>query len=163
MDKIKTLIDKQSTKEFVHGTYVFSWVNLAVSLAMVALFVTFGIINNDWSSALNIILLVMAIIIFILAIIMIVSLVLSVKRTGEQKREVVYDFQDEEVAFEIFCDDQLVESGRVSYQDFMSYKETKNFVYLKLNNSTWFFVKKVDGLVDFIENKGLIRIRSIGK
>ena len=155
MEQIKTIINKNSTKEFIHGMFIFALFSLIVGLAMLGLYITFGVINNSWFDVLQIILLIIAILILFFGGFVIFRYFASLKKMDGYQSIIIYDFLDDYVSFDIYRNEEVVESGKVYYQDFLDYKETKSFIYLRLKNNTWLAIKKEEGLLDFIINKGI--------
>ena len=157
MEKIITNIDKSSTKEFIQGTFLFSWVAFAFSFVLIGLYITFGIINNSWSEFLQIVLVVLGGLLLILSILIIFNYLNALKKVEDFKRTIVYDFLDEYIAFDIYREQEVIENGKVYYVDLIDYKVTKNYVFLRLKNNTWLAIKKEEGLIDFITSKGIVK------
>ena len=163
MEKITTIIDGNSSKEFVKGTYILDYVALGVGSLCVILYIIFGIAGDgkNWLSGLQIILLTVGVLLIVLALVLLHSLNKAIRRGNEFKRSITYDFQDEYLVYEISRNGEAIESGKLPYSDFTEYKETKNYVYVGLKNNTWFIVDKVDGLIDFLSSKGLTKFKAI--
>lgn len=68
MKQIKTLIDKNSTREFIQGNFNFALFALGFALVMVALYVIFGVINHSWLETMQIVLLVLAGVLIVLSL-----------------------------------------------------------------------------------------------
>lgn len=161
MEKLTTIIDKNATKELIQSTFVLSIVALITGILMIGIYVFFGFLNNSWLDPLQIIIVVLAVILLVLALVIILSYVGSLSKMKNYVRKIVYDFKDDEIVFEIYKDEELVEQGKVYYQDLLEYKETKNFVFIRLSNNTWLTFKKVNGLVDFFASKGLTKYKTV--
>ena len=161
MEKLTTIINKNTTKELIKNTFVLSIVALIVGLVMIGLYILFGALNNSWLEPLQIILVVLAVILLVLAVVIILSYVGSLSKMKNYVRKIVYDFQDEFILFDIYKDEELIEQGKVYYQDLIEYKETKNFIFIKLSNNTWLSFSKVDGLVEFFASKGLTKFKAV--
>ena len=84
---------------------------------------------------------------------------LAIKRARQFSREATYEFLDDVISYEVYRDEQLMESGKLPYQDFLDYRETKNYIFVRLRNNTYLAIDKVDGLSDFLKSKGLKRRR----
>ena len=160
MKDIKTLIDKKSAKEFIQGNLIFSFVSLGVSLAIIALYVIFGVINKSWLDTLQIVLIVLGGILLVLSIIMIVNYVASINKMDNLVRTIVYHFSDVEITFDIYREEKLVQSGKTLYNDLLEYKETKNYIYIRQRNNTWLILNKEDELIAFLNNKGIFKHKS---
>ena len=155
MEKISTVIDKNSTKEFIQGTFIFSWVALFTALSLIALYIVFGIINNSWGDLLQIVLVVLGGSLLVLSILVIRNYFNALAKMDNFKRTIVYEFLDDAISFTVNKEDEAIENGKVYYEDFISYKATKNYVYLRLKNNTWLAIKKEEGLISFITSKGI--------
>lgn len=155
MKQIKTIIDQNSTKEFIQGNFIFALASLGFALVIVALYVVFGIINHSWTDPVQIILLVLAAVLIVLSIIMIVAHLKAMNKMKGYVRTIIYDFLDDVISFEIYRDEEKIETGKIYYQDFLDYKVSKHYVYLRLRNNTWLAINKEEELISFIKNKGI--------
>ena len=157
MEKITTTIDGNSAKEFIKGTYILDYVALGVGALCVVLYVIFGIAGDgkNWLSGLQLILLTVGVLLIVLAIVLLNMLNKAIKKSNEFKRTITYDFSDEYLIYEVMRNEELIENGKLTYADLSKYKETKNYVYVGLKNNTWLAIDKVDGLIDFLNSKGL--------
>ena len=157
MEKITTTIDGNSAKEFIKGTYILDYVALGVGALCVVLYVIFGIAGDgkNWLSGLQLILLTVGVLLIVLAIVLLNMLSKAIKKSNEFKRTITYDFSDEYLVYEVMRNEELIENGKLAYTDLSKYKETKNYVYVGLKNNTWLAIDKVDGLIDFLNSKGL--------
>ena len=163
MKQIKTLIDSKSTKEFIQGNFIFSLVSFVVSLVIIALYIVFGILNKAWVDPIQIILVVLGAVLLVLSIIMVVAYINAINKMKNYVRTVVYDFLDDAISFDIYRDEEKVESGKIYYQDFLEYKESKNYVYLRLKNNTWLAINKEEELISFIQSKGIEKHKLLSK
>ena len=163
MKQIKTLIDSKSTKEFIQGNFIFSLVSFVVSLAIIALYIVFGVLNKSWVDPIQIILVVLGAVLLVLSIIMVVAYINAINKMKNYVRTVVYDFLDDAISFDIFRDEEKVESGKIYYQDFLEYKESKNYVYLRLKNNTWLAINKEEELISFLQSKGIEKHRLLSR
>ena len=157
MERIITTIDGNSAKEFIKGTYILDYVALGVGALCVVLYVIFGIAGDgkNWLSGLQLILLTVGVLLIVLAIVLLNMLNKAIKKSNEFKRTITYDFSDEYLIYEVMRNEELIENGKLTYADLSKYKETKNYVYVGLKNNTWLAIDKVDGLIDFLNSKGL--------
>ena len=159
--KITTVIDKKSTGEFIRGTFLFALLGLGLSILMIALYVIFGVLNNSWGDPLQIVLLILGAVLLLLSSVMVISYTSSMSKIKDYVRTVVYDFQDDSVSFEIFNGEERVEGGKATYLEIVSYKETKNYVYLRIITNVCLVVKKEEGLVEFLKDKGIAKHQAI--
>ena len=148
-------------RELMKNTLVLAIIALIVGSLMVGLYLLFGFLNNSWLEPLQIILVVLAIILLVLAGIIILSYLGSLSKMKNYVRKIVYEFKEEEIIFEIYKEDELVEQGKVSYQDLIEYKESKSHIFVKLSTNAWLSFSKVDGLLEFFTSKGLTKFKSI--
>ena len=160
MQKISTLIDRNSTKEFMHGTYIFAWISLIVALGIIGLYITFGVINNSWNEFLQIVLVVLGGVLLVLCILILFNYWNALKKMDGFKRTIIYEFLDDALCFEIYRENEVIENGKIYYQDFLDYKVSKNYVFLRLKNNTWLAIKKEESLVDFINSKGIAKYKA---
>ena len=163
MKQIKTPIDKESTKEFVQGNLYFAIVSLGVALAIIALYIVFGVINHSWLDPLQIVLVVLGGILLVLSIIMVVSYLNSINKMKDFHRTMIYNFSSDEITYDLYKEEEKVATGKASYIDVLGYKETKHFVYLRLRNNSWLVISKEEGLLDFIQSKGIEKHKFFSK
>ena len=163
MKQIKTPIDKVSTKEFVQGNFFFALVSLGVALAIIALYIVFGVINHSWTDPLQIVLVVLGGVLLVLSIIMVIGYLNSINKMKDFHRIIVYNFSDDEITYDIYKENQVMASGKAPYIDVLEYKESKHFVYLRLRNNTWLVISKEEGLLDFIQSKGIEKHKFFSK
>ena len=161
MDKITTIVDGNSSKEFVKGTYILDYVSISIGALCIVLYIVFGITGNNWLSGLQIILLTVGIMLVILSSILLATLNKAIKKGNEFKRTATYEFEEDYLIYEISRNDEVIENGRLPYSDFSMYRETEHYVYVGLKNNTWFVVNKVDGLTNFLASKGLTKFKAI--
>lgn len=161
MDKLTTIVDGESSREFVKGTFILDYVALGVGVFCILLYLIFGIGQRNWLVILNLILLIVGILLVILSIVLLVKLNNAIKKGNEFKRTVAYEFENEHLLYEVTRNDEVIENGKLPYTDLTSYKETENYVYVGLKNNTWFVMKKVYGLVRYLESKGLKSFKAI--
>ena len=155
MQRIKTIIDRKANQELLSATFCLGWLGFAISLLCVVLYFLFGIIFNDWLSPSLISCLAISVLILILSLIILFYLSNNLKQSSRYVREAIYDFLDDALLYEVYQNDEKIEEGKVRYCDLLDYKETKNYIYLRLRNNTFICVSKVDGLLDFIISKGI--------
>lgn len=163
MKQIKTPIDKESTKEFVQGNLYFAIVSLGVALAIIALYVVFGVINHSWLDPLQIVLVVLGGVLLVLSIIMVVGYLNSINKMKDFHRTIAYSFSDDEITYDIYKEEEKVASGKTSYIDVLEYKEAKHFVYLRLRNNTWLVISKEEELLEFLNSKGIEKRKFFSK
>ncbi len=161
MKEIKTLINEQSAKEFLKGNLIVSIVGIVVSFVIIALYVVFGITNHSWLDFLQIILVVLGATLLVISIIMIVNYLSSILKMKNFTRTVIYTFSDTAITYDIYRNDEKVESGRTIYNDLIEYRETKNYIYLRQRNNTWLILNKEQELLDFINTRGIPKFKSV--
>ena len=161
MDKLTTVVDGESSREFVKGTFILDYVALGVGIFCIILYLIFGIGQRDWLVILNLILLTVGILLVVLSIVLLAKLNTAIKKGNEFKRTVTYEFESEHLLYEVTRNEEVIESGKLPYTDLTSYKETENYVYVGLKNNTWFVMKKVEGLVQFLESRGLKSFKAV--
>ena len=162
MDKITTIIDGNSSKEFVKGTFILDYVALGIGGLCILLYIIFGFAgHNNWLSGLQLILLSVGILLIVLAIALLSTLNKAIKKGDEFKRTITYEFEVDYLIYEVSRNEEIIENGKLPYTDFTEYKETENYVYVGLKNNTWFAIKKVDGLVAYLQSKGLTKFKAV--
>ena len=157
MERIITKIDGASSKEFVKGTYILDYVALVVGVICIALYVFFGIKDANWLSGLQILTIGSGLLLVILAIVLLASLNKAIKKADEFARTIAYEFEDEHLIYAVYRNEEIIENGKLPYSDLTRYKESKNYVFVGLNNNTWFAMNKVEGLTSFLESKGIYK------
>ena len=161
MEKIKTIIDRKANKEILGTTFALTWLCFAFSLLCVVLYFLFSILFNNWLDPISISSLVIGIIILVFAVVVLFYLSNNLKKSTHYVREAIYDFTDDALLYEVHQNGEKIEEGKVYYCDLLDYKETKNYIYLRLRNNTFICVSKVDGLLDFIISKGISKFKMI--
>lgn len=158
MEKIRTKVDERSIKELLHGAIILAIVSFVLSLLIIVLFLIFFF--RDMSVDPSSISLIIAGGLLLLSSILLYSMQkLAIKRARQFVREVEYEFLDDSISYEVYRNEEKVESGKLPYQDFLDYRETKNYVFVRLKNNTYLAIDKVDGLSDFLKSKGLKKKR----
>ena len=163
MEKIKTVLDEKATKEFMKGGFILAYVGIAVSLLVFAIYVLFGVINNSWVDTISIVLLIAGITLLLLSLFLLFFYMNAVKKAGAFIRTAEYEFLDDSLVYTLYRNDEKIEEGKQYYQDLVDYRESKNYVFIRLKNNTFFAITKVDGLVDFLASKGLHKFKTIRK
>lgn len=157
MKKISTLIDKNSTKEFSQGTFIFALVAFVIALGIIALYIIFGVLNNSWLDLMQIVLVVLGGVLVVLCVLIVINYLNAIKKMEGFERTIVYDFLDDAVTYDIYREEEIVENGKIYYEDILDYKMTKSYVFLRLKNNSWLGVKKEEGLIEFIKSKGIFK------
>ena len=155
MEKIETNIDDRMVKEAYRPLFRLSIIAIGIAIAFVIFYVIFSILNKNWFDALNLIALSVSFVLVICAIYLLVRIHQMVKKEQEFSRKAIYELLDEYVSYEVYRNDEKIESGKAYYKDLLGYKETKNTVFLVMRNNSLLGIKKVNGLIDFIKSKGL--------
>lgn len=161
MEKIKTILDKKASKELLSTTFALAWSCFGISLFCIVLYFFFGILLKEWSDASLITALIIGVIIFIFSLFVLFYLSNNLKKANSYVREAIYEFTDDALLYEVYQNGEKIEEGKTYYRDIVDYKVTKNYIYLRLRNNTYFCVNKVDGLLDFIANKGISKHKII--
>ena len=158
--EIRTRIDEKQTKELLHNAVILAIVCFIISLLCIGGYFLFVFaLQEDPGDILNIVLLISGILLFILSILLYVTQMNTIKRAAQFVREVKYELSEENISYEVYRDEQLIESGKLSYQDFLDFRETKNYLFVRLKNNNYLAVDKVDGLSDLLISKGLKKKR----
>lgn len=160
MEKIRTVINDKPLKELFHNTFILSLVAFIFSLVLASLYVTFSVTDEEWIETGRIILVILSGILMFLSLFLFVTCKKSIVKNRDFIREVEYDFQEDGLAFEVFRNHERIEGGKLRYQDLLDYKETKNYVFVRIGNNTCFIIDKVDGLIDFLESKNIKKFKS---
>ena len=158
MEKIRTTIDERPIKELLHGALILAIASFAISLLTLGLFLIFFFHDMKVDPS-SIGLLVAGGILLFSSIFLYFTQRLALKRARQFVREATYEFLDDSISYEVYRDEELVESGKLRYQDFIDYRETKNYIFVRLRNNTYLAMDKVEGLSDFLKSKGLKRRR----
>ena len=161
MEKIETRIDDQAVKELYRPLYRLIIVAFAVAIAFIAFYVVFSAVTKNWLDALNIVALCVSVILIFMAIILWIKLTKQVKQAQSFGRTAFYEFMDEYVSYEVYRQEEKIEEGKCYYRDLLGYKEAKQYVFLVMRNNAYMAVKKVNGLIAFIESKGLIKTKVV--
>ena len=158
--EIRTRIDEKQTKELLHNAVILAIVCFIISLLCIGGYFLFVFaLQEDPGDILNIVLLISGILLFILSILLYVTQMNTIKRAAQFVRDVKYELSEENISYEVYRDEQLIESGKLSYQDFLDFRETKNYLFIRLKNNNYLAVDKVNGLSDLLISKGLKKKR----
>lgn len=155
MKKIETRIDGASAKEFVKGSYILDYVAFGVSLLCIALYIIFGIKDGEWFSILELVMIIAGALLLVLAVSLFFMLNKSIKKANDFPRTITYEFEKDYFLYAVSRNEEVIENGKLLYSDLLCYKETKNYVYAELKNGSWFAIRKVDDIVNFLISKGL--------
>ena len=161
MEKIKTILDKKASKEILSTTFALAWSCFGISSFCIVLYFFFGILLKEWSDASLITALIIGVIIFIFSLFVLFYLSNNLKKANSYVREAIYEFTDDALLYEVYKNGEKIEEGKTYYRDIVDYKVTKNYIYLRLRNNTYFCANKVDGLLDFIADKGISKHKII--
>ena len=157
MEKIETNIDDKLIKEAYRPLYRLSIIAIAIALAFVVFYVVFSILNKNWFDALNLVALSVSFVLVICAIYLLIRIHQMIKKEQAFSRKAIYELFDEYVTYEVYRNNEKIESGKAYYRDLQGYRESKNTVFLIMRNNSYIAIKKVDGLVDFIKSRGLVK------
>ena len=160
MEKIRTVVDEKPLKEIFHNTFILSLIALIFSLVLASIYVTFSATGGDWADTMSVILIIFAGLLMFLSVFLFVTSKKAIKKATIFIREVEYDFLDDGLGFDVYRNNEKIENGKLPYQDFLDYRETKNYVFLRLANNSVFAIDKVDGLIEFLESKGINKFKS---
>lgn len=163
MEKITTFIDENVTKELVLPYKVEGFIGVVVGLLVMAVYFIFSIIDKNWLNPLNIVALVIGALLLCIAMILIGIAFMLIKKATGYKRTLVSELLDDHLAFELIRNNETIETGKLYYQDFVGYKETKSYLFLRLKNEAFIALNKKEGLVDFIKEKGIKKLGAFGK
>ena len=163
MEKIRTVLDQKVTKEFMRSGFIFAYISIGVSLLVLSVYVLFGILNNSWLDTTSIILLIAGSALLLLSLFLLFFYINAVKKAGTFIRTAEYEFLDDAIVYTLYRNDEKIEEGKQYYEDLVDYKESKNYVFVRLKNNTFFAMDKVDGLVAFLSSKGLPKFKNIRK
>ena len=155
MEKIRTHIDENVTKEASRSIVVLLWVGLGVSLLTYGLYVLFGVIGGDWLGGSNITLLICGTVLLILILFLLLVYQGNLKKAKDYMRDIEYDLTDDAILFDVYRDNEKIENGKLYYKDFQNYRVTKSYILIKLLNNSILAIDKVDGLEEFLQSKGL--------
>ena len=158
MEKITTVVDERLTKELLHGKTICGFIYGLISLTIIAFYFVMSIIGNKWTDSLLIVALVIGCVALIADIVFILMLFKSINKTRDLKRTIISEFLDEAIIFEIFNEKEKIQNGKISYSNILGYKETKNYLFLRLKSNQYFGINKVEGLLDFVKAKGIKKL-----
>ena len=161
MEKIETRIDDKMVKDLYRPLYRLSYVAFIVAFAFVIFYVIFSAITKNWLDTLNLIALAVSFLLVICAIFLLVRVNQMLKSAQEFGRTAIYELFDDYLTYEIYRNEEKIEEGKAYYQELLGYKETKDTVFLTLKNHSYIGIKKVDGLVAFLDSKGLKKVKRL--
>ena len=155
MDKIRTTVNEKVSKELMYGIFALVLMGYLVSVLVLGLYFFFAAPKQEWFESLNMVMLVIGLILLLLTSVLLFNYISNLKKAKTFLREVEYEFLDEELSYEVFRDGRVIEQGKMAYKDFLDYRTTKNYVFIRLMNNTFFVIDKIDGLTDYLESKGV--------
>ena len=159
MEKIETFIDEKVAKDLYRPLFKVGVFGIIFAVCFIVFYIVFSAITGGWLDVLNVIALAVSLILIMAAIYLFLKINQLVKQAKSFSRVAVYELLDEYISYEIFRDKEKIEEGKCYYKDLYGYKETKDTVFLAMNNNAYIAVKKVDGLVSFLESKGLAKTK----
>lgn len=161
MEKIETIIDRNVAKEHLAPLIRNALFCFISSIVIVGLYILFSILEKNWVAVINIILLVAGIFIFLAGFFFLFMYFSNLKKIGDSSNRIVYEFLDDHLTFTTYKKDEFIQEGKISYSDFIGYKETKNYIFLGLKGNSFVVINKTQSVIDFIKDKGLNKIKAI--
>ena len=156
MEKIITVVDSKCAKELAAKNRMMYGTSILAGLICLGLYIGFSAANGNWGDTLNIVMVVAGVICLVLSALLIYSTLKAIKEADEKLITLISDFQDEYVVMELYNkDNEKTGESKFFYKDLLSYYEREHYVFLKVNQQSYFPVLKVPGLVDLLKSKGL--------
>ena len=161
MEKLEVVIDKNVAKEHLAPLFRNAIFCFIAALVIAGLYVLFSILWNNWADVLNIILLVAGAFILVAGFIFVYMYFSNIKKIGNASNKIIYEFTDDYVNFATYKEDALLQKSSIPCSEFIGYKETKNYIFLGLNNNNFLVVKKCDFIYSFLKDHNLTKIKAI--
>ena len=97
--------------------------------------------------------------VLLLGLFLLFSLIQAVSSAERNQYVSVATFEDSEILLEFYKGEEKFQTAKLRYTELLSFIETKDYLYLKPARNLSLPIAKVEGLADYLENKGVKRIR----
>ena len=161
MNKIETTIDVKAAKQYLFPLVKFIIFCFVGFIAFIALYIVFSIISNNWLDPLHYVFIAVALICLIGGIIFLFKYLKSVNIVRKTQTKVSYEIYDDYMLFSSNNINGKVEERQVSYDEIVSYRESKDYYFLFLSNNNAFIMSKNEISTKLIKDKGYLKVRTI--
>lgn len=157
MEKIVTVVNKQTAKELSTKNQILAIGAFVFGLICIGLYFLFSILDKNFGSILYIIMLGIGGMLVGISILFEAAIIKRINLYKNNNYESTYEFLDHYIVLEAFRNGEKFQEAKIKYEEIFGYWELTNYVLIKLNNGNALPIKKVSGLTDFLDSKGVIR------
>ena len=161
MNKIETVIDEKAAKQYLFPLVKFIIFCFVGFIAFIALYIVFSIISNNWLDPLHYVFIAVALICLIGGIIFLFKYLKSINVVRKTQTKVSYEIYDDYMLFSSVNINGKVEERQVSYDEIVSYRESKDYYFLILTNNNAFIMNKNEITTKLINDKGYQKVKSV--
>ena len=159
MEKITTVVNEKTARELSMKNQILAIGSFLFGCVCVALYFVLSLVENNFGSIVNIILLGLGGMLMGISVLLEIGLIKRANLYKKNGYEATYEFFDKYIQLQAFRNGEKFEDGKIKYTDIYGYWESKNYISLKLNNMNNLPISKVDGLIEFLDSKGIMRRR----
>ena len=159
MEPIRTKVDANVAKPILRRNLPLVIMSISIGLICVVGYFVFSAIGNSWGDGLNIVMLAAGGLVLLLGLFLVYSLIQSSISADRNQYVSVANFEEEEINIEFFKEEEKIQTVKLHYRELLSFIESKEYIYLKPTRNLSLPIAKAEGLADFLENKGVKRIR----
>mgnify|MGYP002868507777 CR=1 FL=1 len=161
MDKITTVINEKAVKEYLSPLVKFIIFCFVGFIIFIALYFIFAIISNNWLDPLHYVFIAVALICLVGAFIFLFKYLKSINLVKKHQTTLNYEFFDDYFIFISSNENRKVDERKIFYSDLVSYRESKNYYFLMLNDNNAFIINKNEEVIKLIKEKGISKTRNI--
>ena len=136
--EVKTSLDERMQKELLRTPIICCWIIIVFGIISLVLTIATAIIDKK----LNTTILVATAFFLVMGVILLISFNKTIQSVQKSNRENVYTFYDDYVEIKTMYHDEVAGSSKLYYSDIYKVKETKNFIFIYLNQQQAFPILK---------------------
>ena len=136
--EVKTSSDERMQKELLRTPIICCWIIIVFGIISLVLTIATAIIDKK----LNTTILVATTFFLVMGVILLISFNKTIQSVQKSNRENVYTFYDDYVEIKTMYHDEVAWSSKLYYFDIYKVKETKNFIFIYLNQQQAFPILK---------------------
>ena len=155
--EISTKFNKKCIKELFKNSFLISIFGLAAGIICFATYITFSIINNNWTDLWSIILIIAGVFVISISLVLFLKIIKLEKVAEESNGTFKETFLDDRLKVETFRGDTKVDEKEITYASLIHFSSTSNYVFLKLENKSVLPVSKTEELINFLLSKNIKR------
>lgn len=161
MKKATVIVNENVAKEHLKPVINFTIFCFASAIVFFTLMIVFSILNNNWLEVSTIIFAIVGALSLFAGILFLLQYLKGINMAKRLANTVSYEFFDDHLTYVTTRGEQVIQQGTVNYQDLISYKETKNYIFLEMSDHNFLPFEKTEEILSFIKEKELPLFKSI--